>query len=178
MDVFHRYSLLQRDPQECLDILQPTITTGSVLQMHPMTLFNQNNFVAVMQEPLPRHGRFPSVLPPETRSTGVSVQPPTNNRFHFVDATASVSKVFVSFDKSTQDTRCRSTKSTCGHLHCTLHTRYVKFSYHCRDWFGWRFSSEDVIVWVRHVGLSSVLHLPWPVRLTALERGFSLNKIL
>ncbi len=33
--------------------------------------------------PLPRNGRFPSALPATTRSTGVSTQPPTNDRLCF-----------------------------------------------------------------------------------------------
>ena len=90
---------------------------------------------------LQRHGRFPSVLlPPATRSTGVSAQPPTKNRFRFATVLSLPVVVFP-----------------CDILHCTLHTetcsrkkltqgktpRHSKISYPCREWLELRCSSED-----------------------------------
>ncbi len=49
--------------------------------------------------------------------------------FRFVDASTSARLPFC--------------HSTFVNLHCTVHTRHTKFSYPCRDWFGWRCSSED-----------------------------------
>ena len=60
--------------------------------------------------PLPRHGRFPSALPPATRSTGVSAQPPTDIRLRFADAFASASKVFLSLAMRDRISACTSRK--------------------------------------------------------------------
>ena len=60
--------------------------------------------------PLPRHGRFPSALPPATRSTGVSALPPTDIRMRFADAFASGSKVFLSLDMRARISACTSRK--------------------------------------------------------------------
>ena len=87
--------------------------TRSEFRLHQESHSRNSAWVGVLVStvcPLPRHGRFPSGLPPATRSTGVSAQPPTNNRFRFADVSASASKVFLSLTMWALISVCTSKK--------------------------------------------------------------------
>ncbi len=66
-------------------------------------------FVSIVW-PLPRQGRFASALPSPHTSTVLSACPPTNSRFLFFDASASVRKVFLSHCILARITACTAKK--------------------------------------------------------------------
>ena len=112
MGAFHRHYLLQRHPQECLYNLQPT--TGSVLPMQPLLqskYFCHSPCGCRCRNMGTFHRHY--LLERDSQECLHNLQPTTGSVMPMQPLLSSKS----------------FRRSTCENLHCTLHTRYTKFSY-------------------------------------------------